>query len=52
MKFTKKKSEKNNLPIIWFLESKVPYKNIKKKMIKINHFTFHTLNSNCNLKYL
>ena len=32
IKFTKeKKSEKKNLPVTWFLESKVPYKKKKKK---------------------
>ena len=35
IKFTKeKKSEKKNLPVTWFLESKVPYKKKKKKKKK------------------
>ena len=38
---------KKNLPNTLFLESKVPYQ--KKK--KINHSTFHSLNTNYYLKY-
>ena len=49
IKFTKeKKSEKKNLPVTWFLESKVPY----KKKLNINYSTIQTLNTNNYLKYL
>ena len=52
VQFTKeKKLKKKNLPSIFFLESKVPYKK-KKKKIKINHSTVHTQNINNYVKYL
>ena len=53
IKFTHKKNEKKkNLPNTLFLESKVPYKNKKKKKIKINHSIVYILNTNYYLKYL
>ena len=54
IKFTKeKKSEKKNLPVTWFLESKVPYKKKKKKKrLKKNYFIVDTVNTNYYLKYL
>ena len=50
-----KKNEKKNYRVLDFLKVKYHAKRkrkTKRKYIKINHFTVHTLNTNYYLKYL